>query len=161
MESNDRLEIIRVHGGIVVVYPIGSVNLAALSKVNNYKTFDAYVSESPGTYIQAANINEAFPTPSDFRFPVVNGTSIRFESYLSEVFKFLYKTHVKYVRTLQFIVYLKPPTNIHKFLSYEAGFTAANFSITNVEMVLYFTNYKSGDIPVNIHSKYNFSRRIL
>lgn len=151
----DRLEI-RVNGGIVVDYPMGSVNLASLSKVNNYETFDAYVSERPGTYIQAANINEAFPSPSDFRYPVVNGTSIRFESYLSELFKFLYKTHVKYVRTLQIIVYLKSATNIHKFLSYEAGFTAANFSITNVEMVLYFTNYKSGDIPVNIHPKITF-----
>ena len=34
----DRLEI-RVNGGIVVDYPIGSINIAQLSKVNNYETF--------------------------------------------------------------------------------------------------------------------------
>lgn len=151
----DRLEI-RVNGGIVVDYPIGSLNIAALAKVNNYETFDQFISERAGTYIPAPNINEQFLSPSDIRLPVVNGTSQKFESYLSEVFKFLHKTHVKYVRTLQFIFYLKPATNIHKFISFENGFTAANLSLTNLEMVIYFTNYSPGSIPVDISPKITF-----
>lgn len=151
----DRLEV-RVNGGIVVDYPIGSVNLASLAKVNNYETYDQFLSERTGTYIQAGNVNEQFLSPSDIRLPVVNGTSQRFESYLSEIFKFLHKTHVKYVRTLQLIFYLKPATNIHKFLAYEAGFTAANFSLINLEMVVYFTNYAQGMTPVDISPKITF-----
>lgn len=148
----DRLEI-RINGGIVVDFPMGSVNLAALSKVNNYETYDAFIAERTGTYIQSVGVNEAFPSPSDFRLAVVNGTSLRFESYLSEIFKFMYKIHVKYIRNFQIILYLKSPVNIHKFLPFDAGFTSANFTITNVEMVLYFTNYRNGDLPVNIIPK--------
>ena len=106
------------------------------------KTFYQFVSERAGTYILAANLNEQFLSPSDIRLPVVNAGSQKFESYLSEVFKFLHKTHVKYVRTLQFIFYLKPATNIHKFISHVNGFTGANLSLSNLEMVIYFTNYR-------------------
>lgn len=151
----DRLEI-RINGSIVVDYPLGSTNIAHLAKVNNYETFDQYVSERVGTYIQTAGNNDQFPSPADFRLAVVNGTSPRFESYLSEIFKFMHKTHVKYIRNFQIIVYLKPPTNLHKILPYDAGFTAANLTLTNVEMVLYFTNYKTGELPVNLVPKILF-----
>lgn len=149
----DRIET-KINGGIAMDYPNGSVNIAQLAKVNNYETFDGFVSDRPGTFIQTLNNNDQFPSPSDFRLAVVNGVqSQRFESYLSEIVKFMYKVHVKYIRTLQIIIYLKPNTNIHKFIAHDNGFTAANFSLTNLEMVLYFTNYKQGELPVTISPK--------
>ncbi len=150
----DRLEL-RCNGSIIGDFPLGSVNLMQLGKFNNYEQWDQYIADRWGSFGQSANFDNE-PYPSSFRFPVVNGTSGRFESYLSEIVKCFYKQHVKYIRNFQIIVYLKNTTNPHKICGFDAGFTFANFTFTNVEMVLYFTNYKENNMPVNILPKITF-----
>lgn len=153
----DKMEV-RVNGAIIGDFPFGSVNLMELMKYNNYESFSRFISERPGTFFQTAGVDQNEVTPGNFKFAVVNGQSPRFESYLSEVLKCLYKIHVKYVRTFQIIFYLKSATaaNPHKILGFDNGFTLANLSLQNFEMVMYFTKYKPEQLPVNIVPKLSF-----
>lgn len=156
----DRLEV-RVNGSIVGDFPLGSPNLMQLTKFNNYETFSRFVSDRSGTFIQTAGVDTNDVTPSNFRLAVTNGQSQRFESYLSEIIKCMYKIHVTYIRNFQIIVYLKSGTNLHKIVGHEAGVTAANLSLQNVEMILHFTNYKQGALPVTISPKLTFHEEFL
>lgn len=150
----DRMEL-KVNGGIVLDAPNGSINLMQLGKFNNYETFSRYTANAAGTFIQTAGVDVSEVIPGNFRFAVVNGQSLRFESYLSEIIKCMYKTHVMYIRNFQITIYLKPATNIHKILSFDNGFTMANFSLVNMEMVLYFTKYGT-ELPIIPQPKISF-----
>lgn len=156
----DRLEV-RINGSITHDFPLGSVNLMHLTKFNNYETFSRYVSDRSGTFIQTAGVDTNDVTPSNFKLAVVNGQSQRFESYLSEIIKSMFKIHVAYIRNFQLVFYLKSGANLHKIIGYDAGVTAANISLQNVEMVLHFTNYKSGAIPVTISQKITFHEEFI
>lgn len=151
----DRTEI-RVNGAVIGDFPLGSTNLMQLGKYNNYETFSRFVSDRLGTFIQTAGVDQNDVTPANFRLAVVNGQSPRFESYLSEIIKCMYKIHVKYIRNFQIIFYLKSGANLHKIFGFEAGVTTANVSLQNMEMVLYFTNYKPDHMPVTIYPKIQF-----